>query len=490
MRYHTFNEPLERDITTYAVIAHELLMGKSLYLDLWDHKPPAIYFTFVAAELLLGYGTHAVYVLGVAATVSTLIAIYLAGKSISPPSSVIAAAFWTLVSGDLYLQANQPNVEVFMNASITWAFALLLTLHRVRFWIPQALAVGALFALASLYKPVALAPAFLLATAHLLFPPARTTRRAALIASTTIFAAMGSIWLAVIILTLSSGTITAFKKAVFDYNIFYTGHILDNILFGTAFLGPSTNISALRLTLPLGLLTLVGAITGFRHAGRPWLLLCTWLLGTHLSVLAPGKNFPHYYQLWLPPLCIGTGWSLAVLHVHSRWRVRWLSRVAALTVFLLLLYQVALWYHLPAELWSRLKYGEGVFVASERLGRQLDAMLEQNEAFYEWGSETGLYFYSKRRPPTGVFYHFPLLAGPLAQELSQRVYDDLTKVKPKVLVVRQRPPLDSTETEHPLFRALLQEYELLPVLADDEGFFAVYIRKSSRMGESLSSKSA
>jgi hypothetical protein len=51
LRLHTYDEPLERDITTYAVIGHELLGGKALYTELWDHKPPAIYVTYAAAQL-------------------------------------------------------------------------------------------------------------------------------------------------------------------------------------------------------------------------------------------------------------------------------------------------------------------------------------------------------------------------------------------------------------------------------------------------------
>jgi len=41
-RLHTYGEPLERDLTTYAVIGHDMLGGKTLYTDLWDDNPPAI----------------------------------------------------------------------------------------------------------------------------------------------------------------------------------------------------------------------------------------------------------------------------------------------------------------------------------------------------------------------------------------------------------------------------------------------------------------
>src|SRR5437868_1023590 len=54
-RLHTWDEPMERDLTTYAVIGHQLLRGRSLYSDLWDHKPPAIHISYAFADYLFGY---------------------------------------------------------------------------------------------------------------------------------------------------------------------------------------------------------------------------------------------------------------------------------------------------------------------------------------------------------------------------------------------------------------------------------------------------
>ena len=78
-RLHTYDEPLERDITTYAVIAHEMAQGRDLYSDLWDHKPPAVHATYLMAEMLVGYGETAICLLGVSAAIITLFGVYIAG---------------------------------------------------------------------------------------------------------------------------------------------------------------------------------------------------------------------------------------------------------------------------------------------------------------------------------------------------------------------------------------------------------------------------
>ena len=46
--------PIGRDQSTYAVIAQGLLHGKQLYRDLWDIKPPGIYYLYIPFLALLG----------------------------------------------------------------------------------------------------------------------------------------------------------------------------------------------------------------------------------------------------------------------------------------------------------------------------------------------------------------------------------------------------------------------------------------------------
>src|SRR5437879_6286888 len=98
LRLHTYDEPLERDLTTYAVIAHEMLNGKNLYSDLWDHKPPAIHVTYAAAELIAGYGRNSIFLMNVAAAMATLMACYFAGSAAGGGrvGGFVAAGLWAL----------------------------------------------------------------------------------------------------------------------------------------------------------------------------------------------------------------------------------------------------------------------------------------------------------------------------------------------------------------------------------------------------------
>jgi 4-amino-4-deoxy-L-arabinose transferase-like glycosyltransferase len=157
MRAHTYTEPIERDIGSHAVIAHELLEGRKLYSDLWDSKPPAIFITYALADAIVGQGPLSVYIVGMAAALITLLGVYYAASAYGGRiAGLWAAAFWTFICSDLWLWANQPNIEVGINASIVWAFALVLRSSTKRISPIRWILIGLLFAVATLYKQTAI----------------------------------------------------------------------------------------------------------------------------------------------------------------------------------------------------------------------------------------------------------------------------------------------------------------------------------------------
>ena len=124
----------------------------------------------------------------------------------------------------------------------------------------------------------------------------------------------------------------------------------------------------------------------------------------------------------------------------------------------MLVQQVPL-YQIPPEAWSRLKYGANIFVYEQQLGRQLRTLLAPGETFYEWGAEPGLYFDSLHSPPSGAFYAFPLMDGPLAGSLTMRALVDLERRPPAMFIVHRgflnpgsmpirHPILDWAETRY------------------------------------------
>ena len=192
---------------------------------------------------------------------------------------------------------------------------------------------------------------------------------------------------------------------------------------------------------------------GLRNTRR-WLLLGAYLVSACVVIVLPGRFYPHYFLLLLPPISVGFGWTLEALDDRARGRTAHLAAVAVGALALgIVMWQELPTYALPAEEWSRRKYGE-IFIDSDRLGRMLDRSLPAHETFFEVGAETGLYFSSRRSPPSGVLYDYPLLAPwPGRDAMIRRVVSDLERTRPALIVVRR-----GRRTPEPIARWIGEHY--------------------------------
>lgn len=465
-RCHTTSEPLERDITTYAVIGEELLKGRPLYSDLWDHKPPAIHLTFALAEAVAGEGPLAVFLLNVLAALATLAGLYQAGKTLGGRAGgAWAAAIWAVVCGDLYLQANQPNEEVFLNAFQTWIFVLWLTAPAKTFEPRRWAILGALSAIASLYKPFAVLEALALCASSLaLHWNSKPLRRNIFRQAATAFAFVLAAWAGVCGWFALQGRWGDFRDAVFTYNFYYSGYRASSpgeIWQALGSQDPGTLVW-LFLLFALGCLAV---LTGKKkkEEREPRLFWAAFLAAALLEILLPGRFFAHYNQLLLPPLILGAAWGV------SAWGMRiekkfWKCLPGAVLLAFLIFHEVP-FYRLTPEEWVDRKYAADgpLFQQSYQLGGELNGMLEPGETFYEWGNETELYFVSRRSPPSGVFYSYPLLYSPLAANLAARVVMDLERTRPELVVLNTTYYTGGDIFQHhPVLHWVGQNYRPLP----------------------------
>ena len=475
LRLHTYDEPLERDLTTYAVIAHEMLDGKALYSDLWDHKPPAIHVTYAAAESVAGYGRDSIFLMNMVGALGILLAVYFAGCAAGGGKigGLVAAGIWALAAGDLALEGNQPNTELFLNLFLAAGFVVFIRAEKKGLGWKGALLAGCLFALASLYKQVAAVPAALIAFTYL--ASARPDRRRRALAEAILVGAIGAMaWALVFAYFFARGHGQAFFDAVFNYNRYYSGSIWRNLTHAPEW--SSESLEQLAVLFPIGILCAAGIVLGLIFGPRrPWVFLLAFAAGAQVAVRLPGHAFPHYYQLWLPPLVIGAGWSVALLQRTLPVRLAPLSYGTAGVVCLVLLALEWPCYKLPAADWSVKKYG-GIFLETEQLAGRIDKLLAPGESFYEWGSESGLYFTSGRQPLSGIVFADPVLSGPEAQNLCRRLLSELERSRPDLVVVNYST-LHQTAPGHPMLGWLQQNYRPLA----EADLFLLLARKDSRL---------
>jgi hypothetical protein len=438
LRTLTFAEPVETDLAHYLVVAHELLEGELLYSEVWDNKPPGIFIIYALGEILFGYGEVQVFGLNVLFSLLTLLGIFEVAKlgvQLTPGkrpgfgAANWAITFYVLLSSKISIQANQPNTELFINTGCVWGFYFFLRLVSQPTF-KTALTIGTLIGLVSLIKQQALLFGAGVGYAFLLVVLAQpsTTRKKLILSRVSV----GGILPVLVVwgLTFSWFGLTdrlgILTDTLFTYGRYYAGPLEYNFWRG---LTPSRLIpSYFRFSVPLFLFLLPAFVVGLRQGKSQWVLLAGFTAATFASIALPGKFFPHYYQYWIPILSIGLGWATMAYPLKQG------PMLGAALVLYLAIIQVSDYRLSPNEI-SEKKYDQRFYVSIKELSKEIPNWAEPDEKFFVWAIDPGFYFYSKRRPPVGLFWCYTFYEGPLAERFTDRALAAFRREPPKFVIV-------------------------------------------------------
>jgi hypothetical protein len=441
-RLRLASAPLHDDICAYAVIGHEMMHGRQLYSDLWERKPPLLYITYSIAESVTGYGPDQIALLGIAASLGTLVPIYLIGESASGKraSGLISAAFWTLMNADLHLAASQPDPEVFINLFLASSFLALLRLSSIPrtprgyFW--QAILVGLLLSAATLYKHSAVLICLTLLVGHAAIPQNRPFS-SRLWDSSLAGAIIGVVWAGMLGYFAAQGRGEAFIDVLFRQNFSYSGSVGSNLLQSLKFnrVAPPFMSWAIAPGMVLCALAISGLKNKKMIPDRQWLMLLAWAVGVWPAVAITGYRSPLYYQLWIPVGCIAGGWASAAL-LQQRQRIpQGLGVLLVTGVFAFLLIRQGSEMLLTPDEWIHRQFPTYNLGERNELGRELARVLKPDESFWEFGDDNSLYFFSKHSPPTGLLFIDPFLYGSKTKTYWTRLLRDLDRAQPALVVM-------------------------------------------------------
>lgn len=307
----------------FAAVAHQLLQGHTLYGQVWDDKPPLVYWLYAAVLALFGPSMVALRLLAAvwaAAAVAgvCVIAGRLGGRRAAWAGGVVAA----LLCSTPLIEAHLALTELFGAAPVVWAVALLLprTASVIADRSPadvrsmngpwrsaqqRAIAAGALLAVGFLFKQVFALDA--VAVACWLCVLARTglPRASALVAG---FAGTVALLCGVLILqgTLGEGLYAT---------IGFYGVYLDEgsglpPLFALVKLAPA--LSALALVL----------LARRRRQLHERDMLTLWLGCAATGAVFGARPFGHYLVQAVAPVSVATGLLLAGRAGERAWRWR------------------------------------------------------------------------------------------------------------------------------------------------------------------------
>jgi len=144
-------------------------------------------------------------------------------------------------------------------------------------------------------------------------------------------------------------------------------------------------------------------------------------------------------------------------------------------------------YKISADEWSAKKQGPQ-YIFSKQVAFEVNKLLEQDETFYVLGITPEMYFWSKRRPPTGVIWSTDMVDNPLAEEHTARALEDLEREKPEICVINML--YAQVPHDHPVIKWAEKWYRPLPGnpnrgpmrFGDKQLFlFRIFIRQSGKL---------
>jgi len=303
LRIPSFFEPTwYSDAGAYSDIGRALNHGARLYVDVWDNKPPGIYWlsALLAGRLAVAIAMPlATSVASAAAAVCVLgIGTRVGGAGVGRIAglSFVVVASLPLLDGDLF------NAELFGAALVAAAIAMVLRSPRPR-WLIVA---GALAGLALLFKGVFAADLVVVMGVAAIGAEARG--RTAITNSCAVLAGWSIAVLAAALVLFEQGALGPGIAVLARSDLGYVA------TYGSqGFAGISgAMLTAVRVLIPLG--AGAGVAAAFVVQGRLAAAALAWWLGWDVaSSMVSGRGFPHYVQQAEPAICIALAVAASAL---------------------------------------------------------------------------------------------------------------------------------------------------------------------------------
>lgn len=445
------NHPAGRDPAedsgVFFYAAQRLLDGGAPYRDIWDHKPPGVY--FVDAVGLALAGRLGVWLVQLVFLVAAVLAGYRAlRREFGDIPAFVGSLAWLVALPRLFLEYGQTNFVEFFALPLQFGALLL---YRPSLTTSRALAIGVLGGAALLLKPTLIGIWLAIGVALLM-----TRRPSALFTSAAI--AFGAIIpvLLVSVWATSRGVFGEMVDQALLYNRAYAAYSTASDRLGYIFEG-------LRLTLPSGLALISVTVWVYAFVRRVWHspLVAIALLAFPLElVLATfGRGYHYYFIAWLPAMAVLTAYGVSELQRIAPPRP---TRIALALATLVMCAQ-------PSLLVTRL----ALTVDARRISAAASyvaANSGSDDTVFIWGAHTEVLFLANRLSPTRYVYQYgPLYTrGYATPSRVDELLADLERGRPVLILDASlesfvTPPLDSAAFR--VWESPDPQYSPLPELA-------------------------
>jgi len=482
-----------RDQGIYALVGEGMLHGKLPYRDLWDFKPPGIFFVYALAQGIFGktmLAPRLVEVLGLVVLVAC------AGKLSqtffgSKTPGYLGGAIAALIHAELeFWHTGQP--ETF--GGVLTFVALVLTAaegNRSRRLVRSVL-VGVMFGCAALLKPP-LGGGALVCAAYLARREQLSTEKLGLRLLPVLGVGAGAVLPIALVAAWFAlrGGMGALYWTMHDFTPGYTAlgwegqhapemfyYALQEAFFKFSALGTAGVVAAI-------------AISPMHQREREGLFLVLGVIALHVTGIAmQGKFFPYHYAATLPLVAFIAG--LGCYKLFRRCLAGGPGGVLAFALFMGACVAMRLAVNdLPQDFWDRsalrMKYllrltpyagrealdvelaavADVSLAADRAVARELRARTRPDAPVFVWGFEPVIYWLAARPPATRFIYNVPQRTPWQRERARAELMEDLRRHPPEAIVVQRNDVFPMVTGDTLDSRRSLAGFPALAKLIDD-----------------------
>jgi hypothetical protein len=451
-----------RDQSIYALVGDGILNGKAPYLDLWDFKPPGVFFVYAAAQSLFGRNMQAIRILEALGLIAMVLGLVILSKRLQGSTlagwMAGAIAVYAHVMLDFW-HTGQP--ESFGGVLTVLALCAVTTSANktTRPW--AAFVAGILLGLTSMMKPT-LGGALIVVSAYLFRQhpePSRVWRRSlplvALASGTAlVFCAVGFYFVRL-------NAWPALRWTLHDFTPGYTalGWHPDSSPLGMLHYALIESLTKFSVFIPIGLVAALVLPSAHSREHEGLYLICGIAIFQIIGIALQAKFFEYHYGATIPLLSFlaGLGWAKLWWSVQARGAVAALAFALALLLAALIAPAVQ---DLPGTAWQRTlqrlrflrhmrepsareqlddniaKAASFDLSADREVAQWMKGQTGPNDSVLVWGFEPAIYWFAERRPATRFIYNVAQRSLWQQARARQWFMEDLSKNKPEVVAVQ------------------------------------------------------
>ncbi|MBI5963189.1 MAG: glycosyltransferase family 39 protein [Chloroflexi bacterium] len=429
------NLPLPyKDSGVFLYMGWRILNGGLPYRDIWDHKPPVIFYINALGLFITNNSRWGVWLLELSSLFfAALIGFQLIKKAFGIFPAIFSLLLWLLslvpiLQGGnftteytlplqffalwLVYDSDQPDGWRFFLIGLTGAIAFFTKQTAVGIWIAIAISL--------LLRKLTLAQI------------RQWFRELSLIS-------FGGLTVFIIILIFfgAQGAFPQFWSAAFKYNYFYSSldeyDMASRLSSATSGLRPLTRAGLLQFSI-IGYAIAIGHLLFNKKLTdkfRSLLLVGLIDLPVELALIGISKNtFPHYYMTLLPVLALLTGFTAwAFVFLISTWKIPNIVKYVA-ALGLLAVFAQGSFDNYMDQLYTYRKFNK-----KEAVINYIKEATSPDDYVLMWGAETFVNYETLRKSPSRFSYQHPLRReGYVDERLIIEFLDDVIQHRPQLII--------------------------------------------------------